>query len=76
MSKEREFLKKLRHARLAELLAQPETEQEPVAWIDDGCSGLIKRPLSFFRSTRAEQVAFEDGIIFAKILYGIGVDDE
>jgi Mg2+ and Co2+ transporter CorA len=62
---------------IQELLAQPEqTEQEPVAWIDDGCNGLIKRPLSFFRSTRAEQVAFEDGIIFAKILYGIGVDDE
>ena len=59
---------------IKEALVQP--EQEPVAWIDDGCSGLIKRPLSFFRSTRAEQVAFEDGIIFAKILYGIGVDDE
>ena len=40
-----------------------------------------KRPeerqrLSKTYSTRAEQLAFEEGIIFAKILYGIGVDDE
>ena len=55
---------------IQELLAQP--EPAPVAWIDDGCNGLIKQPLSFFRSTRAEQVAFEEGIIFAKTLYGIG----
>ena len=50
MSKEREFLKKLRYAsllendlrkELEEFLAQP--EQEPVAWIDDGCNGLIKQ---------------------------------
>ena len=27
-------------------------------------------------STRAEQVAFEEGIIFAEISYGIGVDNE
>lgn len=42
MSLEREFLKKLRYAsllendlrkELEELLAQPETEQEPVAWM-------------------------------------------
>jgi hypothetical protein len=46
VSKEREFLKKLRYAsllendlrkELEELLAQPEqTEQEPVAWLHDG----------------------------------------
>ena len=44
MSKEREFLKKLRYAsllendlrkKLEELLAQPEQEQEPVAWMWD-----------------------------------------
>ena len=35
-----------------------------------------KQRLSKAYSTRAEQVAFEEGIIFARILYGIGVDDE
>ena len=31
-----------------------------------------RQRLSKAYSTRAEQVAFEEGIIFAKILYGIG----
>ncbi len=35
-----------------------------------------RQRLSKAYSTRAEQVAFEEGIIFAEISYGIGVDDE
>ena len=74
MSKERELLWRWHNGDLLpeeymrlmketkELLAQP--EQEPMA-----CKIIVY-------STRAEQVAFEEGIIFAKILYGIGVDYE
>ena len=69
---------------IQELLAQPEqTEQEPVAWMNDsgGCflsdgnkysehwTALYTAPPN---STRAEQLAFEEGIIFAEISYGIG----
>ena len=35
-----------------------------------------RQRLSKAYSTRAEQVAFEEGIIFAEISYGIVVDDE
>lgn len=35
-----------------------------------------RQRLSKAYSTRAEQVAFEEGIIFAEISYGIGVDNE
>jgi hypothetical protein len=43
---------------IKECLAQPEPEE--------------RQRISKAYSTRAEQVAFEEGIIFAKILYGIG----
>ena len=68
MSKERELLWRWHNGDLLpeeymrlmketkELLAQPEERQR----------------LSKTYSTIAEQVAFEEGIIFAKILYGIG----
>ena len=107
MSKERELLKKilatgwLDHElsnEVEELLAQPEQEQEPVAWgykkrvtykpegsEEEEIIPLYTAPqkrepfgpeerqrLSKAYSTRAEQVAFEEGIIFAEILYGIG----
>ena len=48
-----------------ELLAQPEYKREPL-------SDEERQRISKAYSTRAEQVAFEEGIIFAKILYGIG----
>ena len=47
-----------------ELLTQPEQEQEPVA------TKLESHQKAY--STRAEQVAFQEGIIFAEISYGIG----
>lgn len=121
MSKERELLNRSRYNldreycadlidEIQELLAQPEQEQEPVAWIieteiegklsewvctdkkhymdaSDGKDPIPlytapptrepfgpeeRQRLSKAYSTRAEQVAFEEGIIFAKILYGIG----
>jgi methionyl-tRNA synthetase len=52
-------------SRANELLAQP----EPFGPEE-------RQRLSKAYSTRAEQVAFEEGIIFAEISYGIGVDDE
>ena len=92
---------------IKECLAEPEQEQEPVAWkVIDGTNGkymfsrikptersykydvviplytapLKREPfepeerqrLSKAYSTRAEQVAFEEGVIFAEISYGIG----
>ena len=93
--------------RAIELLAQPEQEQEPVAWkVIDKTNGEFmfsrikpmersykydvviplytappkrepfepeeRQRLSKAYSTRAEQVAFEEGIIFAEISYSIG----
>ena len=92
----------------SELLAQPEPEQQPEAWIivnketgyrtqvsdltpflyhreifeviplytappkREPLSDEERQRISKAYSTRAEQLAFEEGIIFAKILYGIG----
>ena len=130
MSKEREMIEKLCSFQMTysdwllliadaeELLAQPETKQEPVAWmwtrnyegggytnkvfefLNDAeeyakDSKTLKSPdiirplytspptrepfgpeerqrISKAYSTRAEQLAFEEGIIFAKNLYNIG----
>ena len=58
MSKEREFLKKLRYAsllendlrkELEELLAQPEREQEPVAWMQDSVELYVLEEKSVIR---------------------------
>ena len=135
MSKERELLRKLFESgmldrlsaiEVGQLLAQPETEQKPVAWMyeyavrssfDASFTGEWKEEMSRSEpdgtvekfnpsklestirnltplyaaqpkrepfgpeerqrlskaySTRAEQVAFEEGIIFAEISHGIG----
>jgi hypothetical protein len=114
MSKERELLERVMnlidyryapseavavHREIKELLAQPEQEEEPVAWMQDDIELYVQEEKDIVRgyviplytappkrepfgpeerqrlskaySTKAEQVAFEDGVIFAEISHGI-----